>query len=233
MEGSVGTSNNLQDVIWNYLATTPYWIAVGASGTLITSTDGSAWTTNSTGLSNTLVGVAVGDMGQGQRIVIIDSQGDGAWSANDGSNWTAFTTGTGVTTTECYWTGYTFNILQNTGTPGTNAVSTYYCAISNAWTAIPSTQIQFGATGTVRPRDVVWVTADNQFVLVVDQNGLVLMVLSSFLLVVLLGQERTDANIPNESFLKVVYNASSSEYFFLTADKLHKTARRNIVRYLD
>ena len=224
LEGSVGTSNNLQDVVWNYLASTPYWIAVGASGTLITSTDGSAWTTNSTGLSNTLVGVAVGDMGQGQRIVIIDSQGDGAWSANDGSNWTAFTTGTGVTTTECYWTGYTFNILQNTGTPGTNAVSTYYCAINNAWTAIPSTQIQFGATGTVRPRDVVWVTADNQFVLVGDQNGAG----TNGAIFVSSGgtawTEKTDANIPNESFLKVVYNASSSEYFFLTADKLHKTA---------
>ena len=162
-------------------------------------------------------------MGQGQRIVIIDSQGDGAWSANDGSNWTAFTTGTGVTTTECYWTGYTFNILQNTGTPGTNAVSTY-SVLSTMHGLLFLPQIQFGATGTVRPRDVVWVTADNQFVLVGDQNGAG----TNGAIFVSSGgtawTEKTDANIPNESFLKVVYNASSSEYFFLTADKLHKTS---------
>ena len=224
LEGAVGTSNNLTDVAWDTAVGYEQWVVVGASGTLLTSADGSAYTTRSTGLSNTLTGVACGDMGQGYRIVIIDDQGDGAQSDDYGASWVAFTTGTGVSTTEVYWTGYTWNILQHTGTGGSTAVSTYFDAINNAWTAIPSTQIQFGASGTVRPRDIVWVTADNQFVLVGDTNG---SGTNGAIFVSSGGTswtEKGDANIPNESFLKVVYDVSTTAYYMLTADKVHKTS---------
>jgi hypothetical protein len=219
-ETAVGSANNLTDIKWD--TDNDQFVIIGASGTLLTTPDASTFTTRTTGLSNTLIGLACGDGGNGYRIVIIDTQGDGAYSSDGGVNWVAFTTGTGVTTTECYWTGYAFNIFQHTGTPGTNAASTYFSAIQQPYTAIPAGQIQFGASGTVRPRDIVWVTDDNQFVLCADNNG---AGTNGGIFVSSAGTswtEKSDANIPNESFLKVQY--AGNAYWFLTEDKLHSTA---------
>ncbi len=219
-ETAVGSSNNLTDVKWDTY--NDQFVIIGASGTLLTTPDATVFTTRTTGLSNTLIGVACGDGGNGYRIVIIDSQGDGAYSSDAGVSWVAFTTGTGVTTTECYWTGYAFNIFQYSGVAGSTAVSTYFSAIQQPYSAIPAGQIQFGAGGTVRPRDIVWVTADNQFVLCADANG---AGTNGGIFVSSAGTswtEKGDANIPNENFLKVQY--AGSAYWFLTEDKLHSTA---------
>lgn len=221
LQGAVGSSNNLTNVIWD--SEDSQFVIIGASGTVLTTSDGTSFTTQSTGLSNTLLGVASGDAGNGHRIVVIDNQGDGAYSSDGGINWTAFSTGTGVSTTECYWTGYTFNILQHTGVGGSTAVSVYFSAIQSSWAPIPATQIQFGATGTVVPRDITWVTADNQFVLVGDNNG---PGTNGAIFVSSGGTswtEKGDANIPNENFVRLRYNTSNSTYYFLTQDNLWTT----------
>ena len=223
LQGAVGTSNNLQDLIWDDEA--DQFLIVGASGTAVVSSDGSTFSTKSTGLSNTLVGVAYAtttDLAYSSYglYVIIDTQGDGAYSEDNGDTWIAFSTGTGVTTTEVYWSGYAFNILQHSGA---NTTSVYFEATKAGWANIPSNQIQFGATGTVQPNDITWVGADNQFVLVGNTNGAG----TNGAIFVSSGgtawTEKTDANIPNEDLIKLVYLDTNSTYYFLTPDNLHST----------
>lgn len=52
-----GTTQNLRAIFWSEIA--QIWVAVGASGTIITSTNGTSWTTETSGVTANLLSVAI------------------------------------------------------------------------------------------------------------------------------------------------------------------------------
>ena len=65
------------------------FIAVGAQGTLLTSSDGESWTAQTSGTSNNLRAVAYGN----STLVTVGSSGT-ILTSSDGTSWTSRTSGT-------------------------------------------------------------------------------------------------------------------------------------------
>ena len=68
------------------------FVAVGASGRIITSSDGTFWTSRSSGTSDMLKGVAYGN-----NIFVTVGESGTILTSSDGSSWTSRTSGTSQT----------------------------------------------------------------------------------------------------------------------------------------
>ena len=65
------------------------YIVVGASGTILTSSDGSSWTERTSGVTVNLNGISYGD----ELYVVVGSSGT-IITSSDGTTWTERTSGT-------------------------------------------------------------------------------------------------------------------------------------------
>ena len=85
-----GTSNQLNRIIHETLDTSGLYVAVGNSGTIVTSTNGTTWTVRSSGVSNHLNSVAFRSASGQQLFVAVGNSGAIVTSTN-GTTWTART----------------------------------------------------------------------------------------------------------------------------------------------
>ena len=84
-----GTSQVLYSVVWSG----SQFVAVGSSGTILTSPDGHTWTTQTSGTSNSLYGVAWSSSGSQSEFVAVGNDGT-ILASPDGHTWTTQRAGT-------------------------------------------------------------------------------------------------------------------------------------------
>jgi len=125
-------TESLQDAFWSGLQFT----AVGENGTIVTSSDGTSWTKQASGITEILYGAASSP----SRLVVVGASGTILTSDNNGANWAQQTSGTPYALRSVAWTGAEFVAIGNNGTAvrSTDGLS---------WTvqATPYTDVLFGS----------------------------------------------------------------------------------------
>jgi len=104
-----GTPHNLSGVAWSGTQ----FVAVGNSGTILTSPNGIAWTTRTSGTTNKLLGVAW----SGTQFVAVGGSGNpgNIVTSSDGITWTPQASGTTITLSGVVWSGTQFVTVGNSG----------------------------------------------------------------------------------------------------------------------
>jgi photosystem II stability/assembly factor-like uncharacterized protein len=144
-----GIATSADGVTWSMTYTTPaaeslqevFWdgsqfIAPGENGTIVTSSDGTAWTKQSSGVTHTLYGAASSPF----RLVAVGAGGTVLTSDDGGTTWSQQSSGTPYTLRSVAWTGAEFVATGNNGTAvrSTDGLN---------WTvqATPYTDVLFGS----------------------------------------------------------------------------------------
>jgi Pectate lyase superfamily protein len=124
-----GTTNNLLSI--SQLSSTT-WIAVGASGTILTSPNATTWTTRSSGVTVDLRSVTVADLGGGTYKAIAVGRGGIGITSSVGTTWTtalsnSATDPTGATVS----VGDLNQVIYLTFTTPSNVTYSYYIAVGD------------------------------------------------------------------------------------------------------
>jgi len=113
VNGTSGTTNALNDVIWNGTQ----YLAVGDFGTVLRSTDGLAWTASTAG---NVFGTLSSVIWDGTQYVVVGSLGT-VMTSVDGVTWTTQTSGTTSTLNDIIWSGTQYVVVGSLGTVLTSA----------------------------------------------------------------------------------------------------------------
>ena len=101
-------TESLQDVFWSG----SQFIAVGENGTIVTSSDGTIWTKQSSGITEILYGA----VSSPSWLVAVGSGGTILTSDDGGTTWSQQASGTPYTLRSVAWTGAEFVAIGNNGT---------------------------------------------------------------------------------------------------------------------
>lgn len=129
--GRFGTST----IVWGITFGMGFWVAVGGGGTIATATNntnGSTWTTRSSGTANTIYNVAAGPIG-----FVAGSQGGVIYSTN-GTSWSFLSSGGINSTINYYGVGYGNGIYFACGDSGRLFTSTNLTSWTERTTGLTS-----------------------------------------------------------------------------------------------
>lgn len=104
-----GTANDMNDCVW--ASSLSLFVAVGASGTILTSPTGTTWTPRTSGVATDLNRIAW----NGTRLVAVGASGVVRYST-DGSTWNGATSGVSTTLRGVVWSGSLFIAVGDNGT---------------------------------------------------------------------------------------------------------------------
>ncbi len=157
-----GTTNNLYGV-WGTSVTvdsvtTVYVFAVGASGTILySSDDGSTWTSQTSGTTNNLYSVWVTSADSTVYVFVVGASGTILYSSDKGSTWTSMTSNTtntlysveGSGTSDVFAVGASGTILHYNGTSWSSQSSGTTKNLYGVWDYNSSNVFAVGASGTI------------------------------------------------------------------------------------
>ena len=102
-------------------SSTTLYVSVGVNGTILTSSDGTTWTSRTSGTSNNLVGVTYAN----STFVVMGGSGT-ILTSSDGTTWTSRTSGTTEGLYEGTYGNSTFVVVGDNATSiGTKLTTTY------------------------------------------------------------------------------------------------------------
>ena len=107
----------------------PLYVSVGENGTILTSSDGTTWTSRTSGTSNNLVGVTYAN----STFVVMGASGT-ILTSSDGTTWTSRTSGTNDALYRGTYANSTFVVVGDNGTILTSSDGTSWTSRTSGTT---------------------------------------------------------------------------------------------------